>query len=174
MADTARSLDVVKRVVEMCDFIENPAIQETVRNKIVPVSMVSDINSVLKISVCVGLGIVGLWASLDAFAERTNLTKWCPTCRGEKNCVWARFEPYASGDEGEVLKELQDLRHLYAHNYAGEADSKYFSRSRHVLQSDKSRQLKSNALFSGNQPHLDLTHLRTYAFTVQGVLERIP
>jgi hypothetical protein len=28
MADTARALAVVKRVVEMCDFIGNPNIQE--------------------------------------------------------------------------------------------------------------------------------------------------
>ena len=29
----------------------------------------------------------------------------------------------------QALKELDDLRHLYAHNYAGEADEEYFSRS---------------------------------------------
>ena len=39
MADTnpARALDVVKRVVEMCNFIEDPAIQEAVKTKMVPV-----------------------------------------------------------------------------------------------------------------------------------------
>jgi len=83
MADTnpARALDVVKRIVEMCNFIEDPAIQEAVKTKMVPVSMPSDVNSVLKISVWVGLGTVGLWAALDAFAERRGLkNKKCPIC----------------------------------------------------------------------------------------------
>jgi len=31
--DPARALDMVKRVVEMCDFIENPAIQKAVLTK---------------------------------------------------------------------------------------------------------------------------------------------
>ena len=61
MADTnrARALAVVQRIVEMCDFIENPAIQEAVRTKMVPVSMPSLVNSVLPIPVWVGLGMVG-------------------------------------------------------------------------------------------------------------------
>jgi hypothetical protein len=81
---------MVKRVVEMCNFIEHPAIQEAVKTKMVPVSMPSDVNSVLKISVWVGLGTVGLWAALDAFAERTGFwmapvaprRRPLPYCRG--------------------------------------------------------------------------------------------
>ncbi len=94
MADTnpARALDVVKRVEEMCDFIEHSAIQNAVKTKMVPVSMPSDINSVLKISVWVGLGKVGLWAALDAFAERRGLTKKkCPICKGNL-CIRERPE----------------------------------------------------------------------------------
>jgi hypothetical protein len=114
MADKDLALDVVNRVVEMCNFIEHPAIQEAVKTKMVPVSMPSDVNSVLKISVWVGLGTVGLWAALDAFAERAGLKGPFPT----------GFRCQAK--EEQSLKELDDIRHLYAHNYAGEADDEYF------------------------------------------------
>jgi hypothetical protein len=162
MADTnvARALDVVKRVVEMCDFIENPAIQEAVKTKMVPVSMPADVNSVLKISVWVGLGTVGLWGALDAFAERASLKEPFPT----------RFR--CQGNEEQSLKELEDIRHLYAHNYAGEADDEYFSRGRHVLRSGKVTRLTCGAQFDGHRLSLDLRHLRWYTNTVQTVLER--
>ena len=74
MIDTnpARALNVVKRVVEMCDFIEHPAIKETIEQKMVPRPLPPAVNAVVDISVWVGLGTVGLWAALDAFAERAD------------------------------------------------------------------------------------------------------
>ena len=163
MADTnpARALVVVQRVVEMCNFIEHPAIQEAVKTKMVPVSMPSDVNSVLKISVWVGLGTVGLWAALDAFAERASLKGPFPT----------RFR--CQGNEEQSLKELDDIRHLYAHNYAGEADDQYFNfTTRRVLRRGTPTRLTCGAQFDGHRLSLDLGHLRWYAHTVQTVLER--
>jgi phosphate/sulfate permease len=42
------------------------------------------------------------------------------------------------------LGELEDLRQLYAHNYAGEADDVYFERRRHVLASRKTAAVRWN------------------------------
>jgi hypothetical protein len=69
-------------------------------------------------------------------------------------------------------QQLEDLRHLYAHNYAGEADDEYFARDRHVLAADVPLELTSGAKFDGRRVQLDLPHLRTYSSRVQSVLER--
>jgi hypothetical protein len=171
-ASPAQALDQVKRIVELCHFIEHPDVQNTIMTKMVPVSMPPDVNALVKISVWGGLGIVGLWAALDAFAERAGLKMpKCSTC-GSKICISARFDPYAQGKEGEYLKELEDLRHLYAHNYAGDADEEYFRRPRHVLRSPVPKQLSCGAQFDGRKALIELAHLRRYASTVQNVLER--
>lgn len=170
MADTnpARALNVVKRVVEMCDFIESPAIRKAVTQEMVPVSMPQVVDALVDISVWVGLGTVGLWAALDAFAERADLKKSkCPTCKS-KSCISARYD--RQGKEGEMFKELEDLRHLYAHNYAGDADDEYFKRPRHVLDRGVPKQLTCGAQFDGRRLSLNLLHLRQYSITVQSVL----
>lgn len=110
----AQAINVVKRVVEMCDFIEHPTIQEAIQQKLVPRPLPPAFNAVVDISVWVGLGTVGLWAALDSFAERACL----------KGPIQTRFR--CQDNEGLSLLELEDIRHLYAHNYAGVADDKYF------------------------------------------------
>ena len=78
-----------------------------------------------------------------------------------------------SPDDYDGLEELEDIRHLYAHNYAGEADTEYFSRRRrHVLKPDGPVQLTCGATFDGRRLNLDLTHLRKYSRMVKGVLEK--
>jgi hypothetical protein len=120
----------------------------------------------------VGLGIVGLWAALDAFAERAKLNRVkCPIC--EWKCIPSTFASYTKGNEGQTLQELEDLRHLYAHNYAGDADQKYFERKRHVLKFGAVTTLKCGASFNGHRASLDLPQLRMYAQTVEGMLKRI-
>ena len=159
MTNSAQALELVNRVVELCKFIEHPAIQEAVTTKMVPVSMPPDPNSLLKISNWVGLGMVGLWAALDAFAERAGLKGPYPT----------RFR--CQGTEEQSLKELDDIRNLYAHNYAGVADAEYFKRPRRVL-SGNPITLTCGAEFNGRQLSLNLIDLRWYANTVRTVLER--
>jgi hypothetical protein len=61
-------------------------------------------------------------------------------------CMPVRFAVVGIQDN-DGLKELEDLRHLYAHNYAGEADDEYFSRPRHVLALGVPMQLTSGAEF---------------------------
>ena len=146
----------------MCEFIEHPDVQNTITTKMVPVSMPPDINALVKISVWVGLGIVGLWAALDAFAERAEL----------KGAFPERFR--CQGNEGQSLMELGDIRNLYAHNYAGEADEEYFNRPRYVLKRGKVTQLTCGGQFDGHQLSADLRHLRYYVCIVRNVLERFP
>jgi hypothetical protein len=172
MADKSpsKALSVVARIELICDFIENPAIRGAVEQA-VPVTMPPEVGALgFDIPLWVGLGTVGLWAALDGFSERAGLSKRkCPICR--HHCMPYRFA-IAGAPNNDGLNELDDIRHLYAHNYAGEADEEYFSHTgRHVLKSCGSVQLTCGATFDGNQLNLNLTHLRNYARLVKRVLE---
>ncbi|HUZ91801.1 MAG TPA: hypothetical protein VMU78_07875 [Methylocella sp.] len=170
MADTnpARALNVVRRIEAMCDFLEHPTITTAIEQH-VPGSMPRAPGALgFDIPLWVGLGTVGLWAALDAFSERAALPN-------HKKCMPERFSaPYIQGTDGQSLKELDDLRHLYAHNYAGEADDEYFRHTRHVLKPDVPVPLTCGATFDGRRLGLDLPHLRAYSRTVIRVLQRFP
>jgi hypothetical protein len=196
MADNspAQAINQVNQIEKLCDFLENPTIKAAVEGA-VPVSMPPEQGSLgFDTPLWVGLGIVGLWAALDAFAERTGLQSDCPTCGG-KSCIRARFDSALQGNERERLSlaELEDLRHLYAHNYAGEADDEYFQtkpgreRKRHILKRGVSVKLSCGAIFDGsrlsrqNTPYsprsnpqyaLSLSDLRMYCGKARSVLER--
>jgi hypothetical protein len=180
MADMnpGRALDVVRRVEMMCDFIENPAVRSALEQA-VPVTMPRAPGALgFDIPLWVGLGIVGLWAALDGFAERAALPDPAACLACGRRCIPARFASYTRGTEGLGLAELEDLRHLYAHNYAGEADEEYVGtaapRRRHVLARGTVVQLTCGGQFDGQRIRLDLPHLRAYAHTVQSVLQRFP
>jgi hypothetical protein len=169
MADKnpSKALSVVTRIEMMCDFIEHPAIRTAVEQA-VPVSMPRLVGALgFDIPLWVGLGAVGLWAALDGFSERAGLPwRKCPICG--HHCMPQRFAAVQNSDG---LKELEDMRHLYAHNYAGEADKEYFCRPRHVLKPNGPVQLTCGATFDGSRLNLDLTHLRNYSRMVKRVLE---
>ena len=173
MADRnpAHALDVIRRVEMMCDFIENPAIIAAVEQA-VPVCMPRLPGALgFDVTLWVGLGMAGLWAALDKFSETAILPNpKCVTCA--KRCMPERFTACTQGNEGLTLEELEDFRHLYAHNYAGEADDAYFARKRHVLKSATPVQLTCGAQFDGRRLQLDLRHLRTYSQTARNVLRR--
>jgi len=59
-----------------------------------------------------GLGIVGVWAAIDAFGER----------KTGKRGQLQRFKNHVAAGQGKILSELDDLRSLFAHNFAGVAD----------------------------------------------------
>lgn len=170
-----RALAQVQGIVQLCNFIEDPAIKQIIPEKLVPVSMPQVVEALVDVSVWVGLGTVGLWAALDAFADRAVLPRTkCPTCH-RSSCIWTRFAPHpAQGNESQSLEELEDFRHLHAHNYAGEADAEYFGWKRHVLALGTTRQLTCGLQFNGHRLSLDLQHLRYYASTAQSVLGRFP
>jgi hypothetical protein len=78
----------------------------------------------------------------------------------ERKCILAQFRPYAEDNEEAILAELDDFRHLYAHNFAGRLDAAYFiNKKRQVLASDTPRQLTCGAQFNGQQLLLDISHL---------------
>jgi hypothetical protein len=173
MADKSPARNVVQRIAMMCEFMGHPAIKTAVEQA-VPVTVPPAPGALgFDIPLWVGLGMVGLWAALDGFADRAGLKKTeCTTC-GSKVCIATRFACYTQENEGQSLKELEDLRHLYAHNYAGEADDEYFGRNRHVLGRGVATPLTCGTIFDGRRASLDLPHLRLYSRTVQNVLERI-
>jgi len=201
-ANSAQAINQVKCIVAMCDFFDNPSIRNAI-DQSVPVSMPPEAGALgFDIPLWVGLGMVGLWAALDAHAERAGLQSKCSTC-GRK-CIVAAYATKLQGAERQAFAELEDLRHLYAHNYAGVADEKYFDRrSRHVLKPGARMELICGAIFDGwrlcrkddsarpdltrsNPPYtvnsprlnpqyaLNLSDLRKYSHTVQSVLWRFP
>jgi hypothetical protein len=201
-ANSAQAINQVKCIVGMCDFFDNPSIRRAI-DQSVPVSMPPEAGALgFDIPLWVGLGMVGLWAALDAHAERAGLQSKCSTC-GRK-CIVAAYTTKLQGAECQAFAELEDLRHLYAHNYAGEADDEYFKRRRHIILKRGVRvQLSCGAIFDGwrlcrkddsarpdltrsNPPYtvnsprlspqyaLNLSDLRKYSHTVQSVLGRFP
>ena len=69
-----------------------------------------------------------------------------------------------SAADERALKELEDVRNLFAHNYAGRADAVYFrKKKRHILDSGVSVSLSSGAMFDGANISLNAAHLQYYA-----------
>jgi hypothetical protein len=156
----------------MCDFLEHPFVPKVIKNH-VPVSMPASVGSLgFDIPLWVGLGCVGLWGALDAFSERAALPR--STCwTSNRPCLVERFAPHFHGSERRILEELEDFRHLYAHNFAGETDAEYFARRRHVLVTPNvAVRLASGAQFNGQQLLLGLPDLRFYSRSVRAILER--
>lgn len=174
MADRnpGRALEVVRLVEMMCDFIESPATRTAV-DQFVPVTMPRDVGSLgFDVPLWAGLGTVGLWAALDAFAERADLPAVVCTVCNRRSCIQSRFVKHIHSNERVVLAELEDLRHLYAHNYAGDADDEYLARPRHVLRGGAIVKLTCGAQFDGRRIRLTLSGLRAYVNNVRDVLTR--
>jgi hypothetical protein len=172
------ALSQVARIEQLCDFLAHPALEVAFRCS-VPVTMPQSEGSLgFDTPLWVGLGLVGLWSALDAFAERAvspAIKNKCPTC-GLK-CLPSRLMSSNQLDvaDGQALLELEDLRHLFAHNYAGFADEKYFElkRKRHVLARRVSVSLSSGAIFDGEYISLASAHLRYYAGQARGVIGKL-
>ena len=99
MADKSptQAVEQVARIESMRDFMNNPAIKAAVEQS-VPVSMPAEAGSLgFDIALWVGLGMVGLWAALDAFAERAGLKTKCSTC-GRQCIVSAYAAKFSDAD----------------------------------------------------------------------------
>lgn len=168
----AIAISQVERIAQLADFFDHPALSVAVATN-VPVTMPQSIGSLgCDIPLCVGLGIVGLWAAVDAYAERSSIQRArCAIC-GRSGCLFARLENTGKLNQAHrpLLQEVEDLRHLYAHNFAGQADALYFGMARHVLHAGQSSTLSSGAVFDGARVTLSVAHLRHYAVCSRAVV----
>lgn len=107
-----------------------------------------------------------IWAGLDAYAERASLSR-APCARCGAPCSMSPFTTSSrplTAAMVEAQYELDDLRHLFAHNFAGRADARYFAaKKRHVFAFGKVVPLSSGARFDGTYISLAISHLRYYA-----------
>jgi hypothetical protein len=167
-------LSQVDRIAQLCDFLAHPGMRSALDDS-VPVSMPHDVGSLgFDTHLWVGLGMVGLWSALDAFAERAGIAKVkCSVCR--KNCLLSRLTNTSKLNmvDERALKEMEDVRHLFAHNYAGRADSVYFKWKRHVLDSGVSVSLSSGAIFDGATIALTAAHLQYYAKQSRDIIGKL-
>src|SRR6266581_99984 len=92
-ANLSLALNQIDRIALLCDFLTHPEIQTAI-NRSVPVTMPHDIGSLgFDTHLWVGLGTVGLWSALDAFADRATFSKpksKCQTC-DRPSCLWSRL-----------------------------------------------------------------------------------
>jgi len=143
----ALAVEQVNRIEKLCDYLEeNKAALDAL-----PASMPADEpgSRGLDITLWVGLGTVGLWGALDAFAERAGLKAQCRIC--DRKCIVEAYKSkfQETSDEKRCFEDLEDLRHLYAHNYGGNADEMYLKLKRHVLQEGVRERLTCGAIFDG-------------------------
>ena len=113
-----------------------------------------------------GLGLVGLWAALDAFTERQ-------PGYSHSLSLSNRLSGKLPADSEQIIKELEDMRHLYAHNFAGIADAQYFNpeRKRNCFKPNTTYHLKSGACFDGGRLALTSEDLSFYIEHTREILE---
>jgi hypothetical protein len=174
MADhnPSQAMGVISRIEMMC--VDRQDIQKAIDDAI-PYTGITRERGALGFDtpIWVGLGTVGIWAALDAYSERAGwIQKPCAKCR-RNSCIQEKFRRQDKDNEEAILGELDDLRHLYAHNYAGNADASYFAKKRHVLASGIQTPLTCGAAFNGQQLHLQLCNLRSYANAARKLLQRL-
>jgi hypothetical protein len=111
-----------------------------------------------------GLGIVGVWAAIDAFGER----------KTGKHGQLQRFKNGVAAGQGKILSELDDLRSLFAHNFAGVADHKYLTHSRRsCLKLGQPYRLSCGYPFNGHEDEcikLALSDLKYYIGQAREIL----
>lgn len=169
--DASQALNQVDLIARICDFLEHAAIREAAE-KSVPCTMPQTVGGLgFDIPLWMGLGVVGLWSALDAYAERSGFaSSSCSTC--DRKCMVSRFTPRGnlSPPLPQVLEELEDLRQLFAHNFAGHTDADYFRRKRHVLSPSTPVTLSCGAQFDGQRVLLYIPHLRYYSDRARDLL----
>ena len=167
----SQAVSQIKRVGGVCDFLDSDAIKEAAERH-VPRTMPPTVGGLnFDISLWMGLGVVGLWAALDAYAERTSMPeRTCDVC-GRK-CLPANFTQNGKLTQRQVacVEDLEDLRNLFAHNFAGQTDPTYFERERHVLTEGINSALSSGAKFESGRVTMTVEHLRYYVNLSEEIL----
>ena len=169
----------------ICHFLKELE-KNNIPSRLSPVGMPSDLGTLhFDTGLWMGMGVVGLWSALDAFADRSSFLKGKNNTKGRKNkcgicertgCLVFRFTSKINLDSGlvRVLEEMEDLRHLFAHHYAGHADAYYFARKRHILNAGGKVNLSCGLLVTGIDVSLDVPHLRYYSERTRDLIQRVP
>jgi hypothetical protein len=156
----------------LCDFLEHPSLVIAAQSAS-PVTMPPTVGSMgFDIPIWLGLGTVGLWSALDAYLERSGIGGGnCGVCGG-RHCIYGRLANHqmASSIPLHALEELEDLRHLFAHNFAGQADAGFMGRKRHVLAGQQPIALSCGQSFSGQSLMLEPAALKYYSARVAETL----
>ncbi|MGH9907250.1 MAG: hypothetical protein ACRD8U_16905 [Pyrinomonadaceae bacterium] len=164
----------IQLIGRVCDFLESPAIREAAE-KHVPCTMPQTVGGLgFDVPLWMGLGVVGLWAALDAYADRAAIPKSkCSVCG--TRCLRARLTstPKVSSQLATAIDEIEDLRQLFAHNLAGLTHAVYFGRPRHFLAQGRDLTLSSGARFEAGRVTLQVSHLRYYASRSIELLEAL-
>jgi len=162
----------VHRVALLSDFLEHPALS-TAATSASPVTMPPTLGSMgFDVPLWLGFGVVGLWAALDSYLERTlRSSSKCSKCHRPGCLVGRLLGTGKLAVPSKPLEELEDLRHLYAHNFAGTTDPQYFTRPRHVLATPTPATLSCGAQYNGSQVALAPSHLRFYADRARETLQ---
>ena len=121
------------------------------------------------------MGTVGLWSALDAYADRSGFPNTKCTRCNRPGSLWGRLSATVklSAPQALALAELEDIPHLFAHNYAGQADAKYFECARHILSSMVQANLSSGATFDGANLSLNAMHLWYYADCSRSIVQAL-
>ena len=156
----------IQRIASLCDFLENPHLVAAAYAAS-PVTMPPTVGSMgFDEPLWIGLGMVGLWAALDAFIERSKpRSSKCSVCK-RTGCLAGRLVHHGLVTQPSLLRpfeELEDMRHLFAHNFSGYADAAYKLKDRHVLGGVAPVLLTCGLTFDGMQLSLGATALRYYA-----------
>jgi hypothetical protein len=170
----SQGLSQIQLIARVCDFLESPAIREAAE-KHVPCTMPQTVGGLgLDVPLWMGLGVVGLWAALDAYADRTAITRAkCEVCG--TRCLRARLTQSGRLSPQLVtpIDEIEDLRQLFAHNLAGLTDQVYWGRSRQILCQGQDFTLSSGARFEAGRVTMQPNHLRYYASRATELLETL-
>ena len=117
--------------------------------------------------VFVGLGLVGVWAAIHAYLERTEKTY----ADGVKALA-------GTPEQAQRMGEIEDIRNLYAHNFAGLADDLYWRdtkgkpRHRWVFREGDRSSLPGGGHFDG-ELHTSIQDLRTYVQEARRIIEAL-
>lgn len=154
-----RQLDQIESFCDLCDRLPMP-----------PVTLPPDpVRAAgLDPDIWHGLGLVGLWAAIDAFVERNKPP-------GVSRPFLVHLSPFLPPKLDQVAKELNDMRHLYAHNFAGVADAKYFDfpQPRSCFKDSTPYPLTSGNRFDGQQLTLTLNDLKYYIQHTREILKHL-
>lgn len=160
MTASSQALKQLDQIESFCDFCD--------RLPLPPVTLPPDpVRAAgLDPDIWHGLGIVALWAAIDAFVER----KLPP---GISRPPVNGLSCYLPPNLDLIAKELDDMRHLYAHNFAGVADTTYFERHRNCFQASTPYSLSSGNRFDGHQLTLTLSDLKHYIQHTRDILKHL-